>query len=50
MGKKMLYIMAMVAVAFMVSGGLRKKENGSERHIHPVAAGQTVWDIAPDYQ
>ena len=46
MGKKMLYIMALVAVAFMVSGWLAPTEYRTEKHIHTVAAGQTVWEIA----
>ena len=50
MGKKMLYIMALVAVAFMVSGWLAPTEYRTEKHIHTVAAGQTVWEIATDYQ
>ena len=50
MGKKMLYIMAIVAVAFMVSGWLSPAEYRVEKHIHTVAAGQTVWEIATIYQ
>lgn len=50
MGKKMLYIMAIVAVAFMVSGWLKPTNYRTEKHIHTVAAGQTVWEIATDYQ
>ena len=50
MGKKMLYIMALVAVAFMVSGWLSPAEYRIEKHIHTVAAGQTVWEIATIYQ
>ena len=50
MGKKMLYIMAIVAVAFMVSGWLSPTEYRVEKHIHTVAAGQTVWEIATVYQ
>ena len=50
MGKKMLYIMALVAVAFMVSGWLAPTEYRTEKHIHTVAAGQTVWGIATKYQ
>lgn len=50
MGKKMLYIMALVAVAFMVSGWLAPAEYRVEKHIHTVAAGQTVWEIATIYQ
>ena len=49
MGKKMLYIMAIVAVAFMVSGWLSPAEYRVEKHIHTVAAGQTVWEIATMY-
>ena len=50
MGKKMLYIMAIVAVAFMVSGWLSPAEYRVEKHIHTVAAGQTIWEIATIYQ
>lgn len=50
MGKKMLYIMALVAVAFMVSGWLKPTNYRVEKHIHTVAAGQTVWEIATIYQ
>ena len=50
MGKKMLYIMAIVAVAFMVSGWKPFVEYRTEKHIHTVAAGQTVWEIATIYQ
>ena len=50
MGKKMLYIMAIVAVAFMVSGWLSPAEYRVEKYIHTVAAGQTVWEIATIYQ
>ena len=50
MGKKMLYIMAIVAVAFMVSGWLNPVEYRIEKRIHTVSAGQTVWEIAVAYQ
>lgn len=50
MGKKMLYIMAIVAVAFMVSGWKPFVEYRTEKHIHTVAAGQTIWEIAADHQ
>ena len=50
MGKKMLYIMAIVAVAFMVSGWLAPTEYRTEKEIHVVKAGQTVWEIATIYQ
>lgn len=50
MGKKVLYIMAIVAVAFMVSGWLKPTNYRVEKHIHTVAAGQTVWEIATIYQ
>ena len=49
MGKKMLYIMAIVTAAFMVSGWLAPTEYRTEKHIHTVAAGQTVWEIATIY-
>ena len=50
MGKKLLYIIAMVAVAFMVSGWLSPTEYRTEKRIHIVSAGQTVWGIATKYQ
>ena len=50
MGKKMLYIMALVAVAFIVSGWLAPTEYRTEKHVHTVSAGQTVWGIATKYQ
>lgn len=50
MGKKMLYIMAIVAAAFMVSGWLKPVEYRIEKRIHTVTAGQTVWGIATKYQ
>ena len=50
MGKKMLYIIALVAVAFMVSGWLAPTEYRTEKHIHTVSAGQTMWGIATKYQ
>ena len=50
MGKKMLYIMALVAVAFMVSGWLAPTEYRTEKHIHTVSAGQTIWGIATKYR
>ena len=49
MGKKMLYIMALVAVAFIVSGWLNPAEYRTEKRIHTVTAGQTVWEIATAY-
>ena len=50
MAKKMLFVAAIIAVAFMVSGWLAPKEYRTEKHIHTVAAGQTVWEIAVAYQ
>ena len=49
MGKKMLYIMAIVTAAFMVSGWLKPVEYRIEKRIHTVSAGQTVWEIATVY-
>ncbi len=49
MGKKLLYIIAMVAVAFMVSGWLSPAEYRTEKRVHTVTAGQTVWEIATVY-
>ena len=50
MGKKVLYIIAIVAVAFMVSGWLAPTEYRTEKEIHVVKAGQTVWEIATIYE
>ena len=50
MGKKMLYIMAIVAVAFLVSGWLKPTEYHTEKRIHTVGEGQTIWGIATKYQ
>ena len=50
MGKKLLYIIAMVALAFMVSGWLSPTEYRTEKRIHTVSTGQTVWGIATKYQ
>ena len=50
MAKKLLYVIALLAVAFMVSGWKPFVEYRTEKHIHTVAAGQTVWEIATDYQ
>ena len=49
MAKKMLFVAAIIAVAFMVSGWLSSIEYRTEKHIHTVAAGQTVWEIATVY-
>ena len=50
MVKKFLYIAAIVAVAFMVSGWIPTKEYKTKKEIHIVTAGQTVWEIAEKYQ
>lgn len=50
MAKKMLFVAAIIAVAFMVSGWLKPTNYRVEKHIHTVAAGQTVWEIATIYQ
>lgn len=50
MAKKLLYIIAIVAVAFMVSGWKPFVEYRTEKEIHVVKAGQTVWEIATDHQ
>ena len=39
MAKKMLFVAAIIAVAFMVSRWLAPKEYRTEKHIHTVAAG-----------
>ena len=50
MAKKMLYVIALLAVAFMVSGWKPFVEYRTEKEIHVVKAGQTVWEIATIYQ
>lgn len=50
MAKKLLYVIALLAVAFMVSGWKPFVEYRTEKEIHVVKAGQTVWEIATDYQ
>ena len=50
MDKKLLYIVAVVAAAFLVSGWMPTKEYKTKKIIHIVAVGQTVWEIAESYQ
>ena len=50
MAKKLLYVIAMLAVAFMVSGWLKPTEYRIEKRIHTVGEGQTIWGIATKYQ
>lgn len=50
MDKKLLYIVAVVAAAFLVSGWTPTKEYKTKKIIHIVAVGQTVWEIAESYQ
>lgn len=50
MAKKFLYIAAVVAAAFLVSGWVPTKEYKTKKEIHIVTAGQTVWEIAEKYQ
>ena len=50
MAKKFLYIAAVVAAAFLVSGWIPTKEYKTKKEIHIVTAGQTVWEIAETYQ
>lgn len=50
MAKKFLYIAAVVAAAFLVSGWIPTKEYKTKKEIHIVTAGQTVWEIAEKYQ
>ena len=50
MAKKLLYVIALLAVAFMVSGWKPFVEYRTEKEIHVVKAGQTVWEIATIYQ
>ena len=49
MAKKILYIAAVVAAAFLVSGWLKPTDYRTEKRIHTVTAGQTVWEIATVY-
>lgn len=50
MAKKFLYIAAVVAAAFLVSGWVPTKQYKTKKEIHIVTAGQTVWEIAEKYQ
>ena len=50
MAKKLLYVIALLAVAFMVSGWKPFVEYRTEKEIHVVKAGQTVWEIATIYE
>lgn len=50
MAKKLLYIIALVAVAFMVSGWKPFTEYQTKKEVHVVKEGQTVWEIATIYQ
>lgn len=50
MAKKFLYIAAVVAAAFLVSGWVPTKEYKTKKEIHIVTANQTVWEIAEKYQ
>ena len=50
MGKKFVFIAAIVAVAFMVSGWIPTKQYKTKKEIHIVTTGQTVWEIAEKYQ
>lgn len=50
MAKKFLYIAAVVAAAFLVSGWVPTKEYKTKKEVHIVTAGQTVWEIAEKYQ
>lgn len=50
MAKKFLYIAAVVAAAFLVSGWIPTKQYQTKKEIHIVTAAQTVWEIAEKYQ
>lgn len=50
MGKKLVFIAAIVAVAFMVSVWKPFAEYQTKKEVHVVKAGQTVWEIAEKYQ
>lgn len=48
--KKCLFIIALVAVAWVLIGWLKPTEYRTEYKRHTVTAGQTVWGIATKYQ
>lgn len=48
--KKCLFIIALVAVAWVLIGWLEPTEYRTEYKRHTVTAGQTVWGIATKYQ
>lgn len=50
MAKKLLYIITIMAVAFMVSGWKPFTEYQTKKEVHVVKAGQTVWEIATIYE
>lgn len=50
MGRKLLYILVVVAAAFLVSGWKPFAEYQTKKEVHIVTAGQTVWEIAEKYQ
>lgn len=48
--KKCLFIIALVAAAWVLIGWLKPTEYRTEYKRHTVTAGQTVWGIATKYQ
>ena len=48
--KKCLFIIALVAVAWVLIGWLKPTEYRTVKQLHTVTAGQTVWGIATKYQ
>lgn len=48
--KKCLFIIALVAVAWVLIGWLKPTEYRTVKKLHTVTAGQTVWGIATKYQ
>ena len=48
--KKCLFIIALVAVAWVLIGWLKPTEYRTVKQRHTVSAGQTVWGIATKYQ
>lgn len=48
--KKCLFIIALVAAAWVLIGWLKPTEYRTVKKLHTVTAGQTVWGIATKYQ
>ena len=48
--KKCLFIIALVAAAWVLIGWLKPTEYRTVKKLHTVTAGQSVWGIATKYQ